>query len=176
MSLAYHEKYTLKDYRQWQGNWELVYGEPIAMTPSPLFIHQFINLKIARQLDEQLDNCPNCHAVFETDVEFSNETVVRPDTMVICYEPDEKLTQAPELVFEVISPSTAKRDELLKFDLYQSAAVKYYCLVYPEVKKATLYELIENKYQKLGEFSDECFDFELSECNIYFDFGFIWKK
>ena len=176
MNLAYSEKYTIEDYSTWDGDWELVRGEAYAMTPSPAYDHQYINLKIARQLDEKLDNCQKCHAVIETDVEFSEDTVVRPDSMVICYEPDSKLTKAPVLVFEVISKSTAKRDEILKFDLYQSEGVKYYILVYPENRKAKLYQLIDFKYQKLGDFSDETYTFELGGCDINFDFSFIWRK
>jgi hypothetical protein len=58
-----------------------------------------------RQLDESLDDCPHCHAAFGIDVEFAQDTVVRPDVLVICYQPDgDRLTRAPDLVFEVISP------------------------------------------------------------------------
>jgi len=176
MKLAYSEQYTVKDHALWDGDWELVRGEAFAMSPSPLYSHQHISLKIARQLDEQLDDCPKCHAVIETDVTFSEDTVVKPDSMVICYEPEQKLTKAPDLVFEVISKSTAKRDEILKFDLYQTEAIKYYVLVYPDCNKAKVYQLIDFKYQKLGDFSDENFLFELNGCSINFDFGFIWQK
>jgi len=176
MDPAYSEKYTVRDHSAWDGDWELVRGEAFAMSPSPSYNHQYINLKIARHLDEQLDDCTKCHAVIETDVTFCDDTVVKPDSMVICYEPDQKLTKAPDLVFEVISKSTAKRDEILKFDLYQSEAIKYYVLVYPESNKAKVYQLINYKYQKLGDFSNESFIFELSGCEINFDFNFIWRK
>lgn len=176
MNIAYSEKYTTEDYCIWNGDWELVRGEAYAMAPSPTYDHQYVNLKIARQLDEKLDSCQKCHAVIETDVEFSEDTVVRPDSMVICYEPDSKLTKAPVLVFEIISKSTAKRDEILKFDLYQSEGVKYYILVYPDNRKAKLYQLIDFKYQKLGDFSDETYTFDLGHCDINFDFNFIWRR
>jgi hypothetical protein len=39
-----------------------------------------------------------------------------------------------------------------------------------------VYQLIDNKYQKQGDFSDTSYVFELSGCDISFDFGFIWKK
>lgn len=134
--LAYTEKYTIEDYNLWEGYWELVAGDSYAMTPSRLYGHQFVNLKIARQLDEKLDNCTQCHAILEMDLHISDDTVVRPDSMVICYEPDETLTKIPEIIFEVISKSTARREEILKFDLYQTERVKFYILVYPETKKA----------------------------------------
>ncbi len=174
--LAYSEKYTIEDYKQWEGDWELIYGDVYAMAPSLMFTHQFSNLKIARLLDEALDGCPSCYATMEMDWDISHDTVVRPDCMVICYEPDERLTKAPEIIFEVVSLSSAKRDENLKFHLYQEEGVKYYILVYSNSKKAKLYKLIDSQYQKIGDFSQERYDFELEKCTIDFDFGFIWKR
>ena len=175
-NLAYIEHYTVDDYKHWEGDWELIYGQPYAMAPSPMFGHQFTAMKISRQLDVSLDDCKECYALFETDVEFGEDTVVRPDCMVICYEPIDTITKAPEIVFEVISKSSAKRDETLKFELYQNEGVKYYILVYPDVKKAKLYKLKDGRYIKQGDFSDEKYTFNTSKCDIEFDFDFIWKK
>jgi Uma2 family endonuclease len=172
----YIERYSASDHRQWQGDWELIHGFPHAMTPSPTFMHQRVALRIARLLDEMLEQCPACHAVFETDVEFSEDTVVRPDCMVICYEPeDERLTRAPELIFEVVSKTSARRDELLKFDLYQHEGVAHFVLVYPDQRKAKVYQLMDGAYRKVGDFSREVRLFDLSKCAIDFDFGFIWQ-
>lgn len=112
MSLAYCETDTINDHTNGEGDWELIDGKPCAMASSPFYDQQFSNLKIARQLGEQLDNCPHCHAVIETDVSLSDDTVVRLDTMVICYEPKNKLDKARSLIFEAISKSTARRRSL----------------------------------------------------------------
>lgn len=173
---VYHEKYTIHDHKNWQDNWEIIRGEAFAMSPSPSYHHQSINLKVARQLDELLENCPHCHAVIELDVTFSEDTVVRPDSMVICYQPEAHLNKAPTLVFEVISPSTARRDELLKFELYEKEAVKYYAMAYPDSHKVKLFELIDFKYRKIADFSDENFTFDLGKCSIDFDFARLWRK
>ncbi len=53
--MEYIQRYTLADYAQWPRDWELIQGQPVAMTPSPGVSHQRTSLKIARQLDEQLD-------------------------------------------------------------------------------------------------------------------------
>ncbi len=171
---AYREKYTARDHAQWQGDWEIIHGDIYAMSPSPSFEHQSINGQIFRQLADQLEECQHCHAVFELDVTLSEDTVIRPDSMVFCYEPEERLTKAPSLVFEVVSPSTAKRDELLKFDLYQQEAVKYYALAYPGIKKVKLYELIDHQYQKVADFTNESYIFNLEKCSIDFNFSKIW--
>jgi Uma2 family endonuclease len=175
-TLAYNEHYTKEDYALWEGEWELIFGQAYSMAPSPMFGHQFVNGKIFRQLDEALDECENCYALFETDVEFSDDTILKPDTMVICFEPEERITKRPEMVFEVISKSTAKRDETIKFDIYEGEGVKYYTLVYTDSKKAKVYKLESGKYVKVGDFSNEKYSFELEKCTINFDFNFIWKK
>ncbi len=173
---TYSEHYTVKDYEQWEGDWELIDGSPYAMAPSPMVTHQSVNGKIFIELDRSLDNCPNCQALFETDWEVNSDTVVRPDMLVICYEPDEKLTKKPELIFEIASPSTVKRDEVLKYELYRQEGVKYYVLVYPEKNMAKVYELKEGRYIKVGDYSDESFLFNIDTCSIDFDFSKIWRK
>jgi len=171
----YYERYTVEDYRHWKGEWELIYGTPYAMAPSPMVTHQSINMKIARQLDEAFDSCPNCQVLFEIDWEVNSDTVVKPDTLVICYEPDERLTKKPELIFEIASPSTIKRDETLKYELYQHEGVAYYVIVYPEKRVAKLYRWHEGRYIKEGDFSDESYTFDLDGCHVAFDFTRIWR-
>lgn len=171
------ETYTVQDYLQWEGDWELIYGQPVAMAPSPGLTYQTLSMAIARQLDESLDDCPLCQALFEIDVEFSENTVVRPDVLVICYQPEgERLTRAPALIFEVISPKTSRRDEVVKFELYRSEGVMHYVLVYPDSKKAKVHTLIEGEYRKVGDFHDGQHRFELPGCAIDFDFSRIWKR
>ena len=94
------QTYTVQDYLQWEGDWELIDGYAVAMAPSPVFEHQHASAKIFRQLDQALDDCPRCQALFKIDVEFSDDIVVRPDVLVICYMPDgDRLTRAPDWVF-----------------------------------------------------------------------------
>lgn len=171
------ETYTVQDYLQWDGDWELIHGQPMAMAPSPAFGHQQLSAAIFRQIDELLDDCPNCQALFEIDVEFAEDTVVRPDVLVICYQPEgERLTRAPDLIFEVISPKTARRDEVVKLDLYRTEGVAHYVLVYPDAKKAKVWRLVEGEYRKVADFHDETHRFELSKCAFDFDFSRLWKR
>jgi len=175
LAKKYEDYYTVEDYKYWDGDWELIYGFPYAMAPSPMVTHQNINMKIARQIDEKLDNCPKCQPLFEIDWEISSDTVVKPDLLVICYEPDEKITKRPELIFEIASKSTIKRDETLKFELYQHEGVKYYTIVYPKKNIAKVYKLKDGRYIKVNDFSTENYTFNLDDCSIDFDFSKIWR-
>jgi Uma2 family endonuclease len=78
--------------------------------------------------------------------------VVQPDICVICDR--SKLDKdgcigAPDLIVEVISPSTGKRDLNQKFNLYEKAGVKEYWVVYPKIKAVCVYILQEDgKYDE----------------------------
>lgn len=171
------ESYSVADYQTWEGDWELIYGQPLAMTPSPGVLHQRVSSAIHAQLFSALEPCPSCEVLFEIDVEFAAETVVRPDLVVICYPAQgDRLTRAPELIVEVVSHLRSRRDEVIKYDLYQWEGVAYYILAYPDARKAKVYGLNENVYVKVGDFFDERLRFELSKCSFDFDFGSVWPK
>ncbi|NEV62153.1 Uma2 family endonuclease [Thiorhodococcus minor] len=171
------EHYSVADYEIWEGDWELIHGMPLAMTPSPGIEHQRASGAIYAQLSQLLDNCPECEPLYEIDVELAEDTVVRPDILITCDSPEgARLTQAPELIVEVISRKTARRDEHTKLQLYAEEGVAHYVLVYPELKKAKVYRLVDGAYRKVGDFQGETHAFALSKCIIPFDFGRIWKR
>jgi Uma2 family endonuclease len=171
------EAYTVADYQQWDGDWELIYGQPVAMTPSPGIAHQRMTAALFRELDTALKGCSPCEALFEIDLELAEDTVVRPDLVVICYPAEgDRLTLAPELIFEVVSSRTNRRDEVIKLDLYEREGIPYYGLVYPEAHKVKLYQLSNGRYIKIGDFHDQSHRFDLSKCTIDVDFSALWPR
>ena len=66
----------------------------------------------------------------------------------------ERIEGAPDLVVEILSPSTAYRDRGLKLDLYQKAGVSEYWMVDPERKVVQQYVLTEGVFRSTGEHSD----------------------
>ena len=179
MALAYQEYYTLEDYQQWHGDWELIEGMPYAMTPSPSVTHQTVSFNIASTIKEQFTNrpscCNNCSILIETDWHVSNDTIVRPDVMVVCQEIDEKVIVTPELIIEVVSSSSTKRDEVMKFDLYQREGVLYYVLAYPEKRLVKIYQNQSTSFSKLADCCTDTVDFEIGECNFTVNFDLIWR-
>lgn len=175
-ALAYEERYSVKDYEQWEGDWELIYGDAYAMSPSPRFTHQMLSFNIAKELNDLLENCPSCEVVMEMDWNISDDTVVRPDIMVVCNQDGERVVKAPLLIFEVASKGSAKRDEVLKFDLYRIEGVKFYGIAYPEYKKVRFYFLDEDKYKKLGDFTNESYEIEIESCKMEIDFKKFWRR
>ena len=167
--------YTYDDYSQWQGRWELLDGIPHAMTPAPSINHQRVSSKIARLLDEALEGCDQCQALLPVDWKITEDTVVQPDNLVVCYPPSGNyLTRAPSVIFEVLSSATRHKDETIKFRLYETEGVHYYCLVDPDEKLIRIYELNEGRYIKQTDAATETFNFNLTKCQIEFDCSRVW--
>lgn len=171
--------YTYDDYKLWDGRWELIYGLPYAMSPAPLIKHQSISSKIARQLEEIFGDCKKCQALLPVDWKIAEDTIVQPDNLVICDEPMDKayISKAPKIIFEVLSKSTAKKDEGLKFKLYETEGVNYYIIVNPDDSVVKAYELKEGRYIKMGDFTNGKTTFKLKDCKetLEFDFSKIWE-
>lgn len=176
MALAYTEHYTVRDYALWEGDWELIHGAPYAMAPSPTISHQRLEQEIAVQLYNELKNCSVCEVLSEVDWQSSDDTVVRPDILIACNVEGEKLTKTPELIVEIVSPTSAKRDELTKFELYQQEGVKFYIVAYPDEKVAKVYRLHEGRFIKEADYSNEQFDFTIRECDLTIDFSQVWRN
>ena len=171
------EYYTYDDYVKWEGNWELINGIPLAMSPAPMITHQAIAGEIFYELRSSSNDCDECLTLSEVDYKVNDDTILRPDVVLTCNETnDAYLTKAPEIVVEVISPSTAKRDEKYKFEIYEKEKVKYYILVYPNDLIAKIYKLDAKEYDKQGDFTTESYTFEESSCKASINFESVFKK
>ena len=173
MSLAerFLPHYTVRDYERWEGDWELIEGIPYALaSPSPL--HQRTLAKVVRIFDEALEGCPNCGVYVELYWYISEDTVVRPDMVVVCSEkPFEKLDFTPYVAVEVVSPSTREKDEELKRILYERAGLRWYVLIYPEEKKVKVFKLSEGFLSLVSSETEDTFEFDLGKCKVSVNIG-----
>jgi len=179
MSVAEILHYTYDDYCQWEGEWELIDGLPVSMAPAPTRRHQNIATEILFALKSTLDEerCPECVLSYENDWKINDETVLRPDIVLACEdEGEDYLTKAPKIIVEILSPSTAKKDETVKFDIYEAEGVQYYIMVYPDDLKAKVYRLKEGRYIKVGDFTHEVLDFEGIQCGLSLDFARVFRR
>lgn len=175
--LAYKDEYlpnyTYDDYKHWEGDWELIAGVPYAMAPAPTITHQEINLNIGFELKTKLKQCKKCTVLPEVDWKINDETVVQPDSLVVCNLANKGayLSQVPSIVFEVLSPSTKGKDRNFKSLLYAQSGVAYYILVEPAGMFAEVYKLKNEKYRLEGEFKEESYTFHIdNECGFEFSF------
>ncbi len=149
-----NRKFTYKDYLSWpEGErWELINGEAYDMSPAPTRRHQSISMYFSGVFSSYLKG-KDCN-VFAVpfDVRFPGgfkadedvDTVVQPDISVFCDEKkldDRGGNGAPDLVVEILSPSTAAKDLKEKFLLYERAGVKEYWVADPANKTLTAFIL-----------------------------------
>ncbi|ADV45509.1 Uma2 family endonuclease [Nitratifractor salsuginis] len=169
--------YTYDDYKKWEGDWELIAGVPYAMAPAPVKLHQKLVGMIFAQIESSLEKCSECEALIDSDWKIDSQTVLKPDVALVCGDENpDFISKTPELIFEVLSPSTAKRDEGLKFSIYEQEGVKYYVLVYPDALMARIYKNDNFRFVKMGECDTERFEFNDLRCPLSFDFDFLFKK
>ena len=168
------ETYTYDDYKNWEGDWELIYGQPVPwnseknMSPSPFFSHQQLGGNFIFELKLNIDNCPNCEVVYETDWVLDDTNTLCPDVVLICNRDKSKnyIIDRPEIVIEISSKSTKKKDETFKLNLYEEEKVPYYILAYPKEKKLKILEFNKkkNSYKSLGYYKDGKFTLKNLKC------------
>lgn len=132
----YQPHYTVADYSQWEGRWELWNGVAVAMSPSPVGAHAKLVARFVTALSTAID-ASACAATVLVEIDWivSDDTVVRPDVTIVCgSEPAGHVKTAPALVVEVLSESTRERDLVFKRALYEEQGVPWYFIVDPEEK------------------------------------------
>ena len=142
-------RFTYEDYRTWPDDerWELIDGIPFRMD-SPSEYHQQISVNLLFALRSYLTgkSCKVYHAPFDVRLHIDGikDTVVQPDVLVVCDKDilDTRWAKgAPDLVIEILSPSTAKKDQTLKLAKYEKHGVKEFWIVDPIRQKVTVYVL-----------------------------------
>ena len=119
---------------------ELIRGR-FYLSPSPIVLHQFIVGYLNRLFFDVADRTGGTAIVAPMDVHLADHSVVQPDVIYVSPEHDEIVQDwmegAPDLVVEVLSPSTASRDRIHKLDLYAAAGVREYWIVDPRQRRIT---------------------------------------
>jgi Uma2 family endonuclease len=139
---------------------ELIDGEHY-VTPSPSRKHQAIVWNLITMIGPYLESHPVGRAFAAPfDVVFSNFDVVEPDLLFISNARLDVLTTknvqgAPDLVVEIGSPSTRRRDEIIKRKLYERFGVEEYWVIDPEIETIAVYRHVGETYQRVLELAVE---------------------
>ena len=157
-------EYTYADILSWDESVraEIIDGE-LYMMAEPSRFHQEISGDIFRQLSTFLlgKKCKVYHPPFgvrlfeKRDAEGKPvppervKTVVEPDITVVCDHDkldDRGCAGAPDLIIEILSPSTRRKDRRRKFRLYEQAGVREYWIVDPETRTVSVFQLEDGRY------------------------------
>ena len=154
-------KFTYEDYKHTPEDkrYELLGGDLI-MVPAPRVAHQRNTKKLANLLDDFVEN-HDLGEVFiaPTDVVLSETDVVQPDILFVRKErshivTDDNIRAAPDMVIEVLSPSTAQRDKTLKRTLYALHGVPEYWQADTDAKNVVVLTLDNGEYKVAGIYGE----------------------
>lgn len=140
---------------------ELIDGEHV-VTPSPNAKHQTIVINLAVLLGSHLRQHGGGRLFTAPfDVVFSDVDVVEPDLLFVSKAREHDVLTAahvrgaPDLVVEIGSPSTRRRDETTKRRLYERFGVVDYWVVDPELDEIKVYRQVDGRYARAAELSLE---------------------
>ncbi len=155
-----NEKYTYQDYCQWpdEERWEIIDGIAYDMSPAPNMRHQGILLSLSRIVSTFLIGKPCVPRFSPIDVVLSDYDVVQPDLIIVCDRnkiTEKNIQGAPDAVFEIISPSSSKKDRWIKQALYEKSGVKEYIIIFPDGNYLERYILGEDGRFDRGEMLEE---------------------
>jgi len=147
-------KFTYHDYLQLSDDkrYELVEGE-LFLVPAPSLYHQRIFKKLGMRLATYVERNHLGEVFFAPcDVLFSDINVVQPDLLFVASERMRILTEAniqgsPDLVVEILSPSTGQRDLGIKRNLYAKYGAREYWIVDPDGKTVEVLSWTETGYR-----------------------------
>ncbi len=166
-------QYSYSDYEQWEGDWELIYGFPYAMSPSPKRVHQFSERKFLRLVEDALSEKRDCDCMVyhELDWIIDDNTVVCPDIMIVCGKfEDDFLRFPPTLIVEIASSKTRLKDRNVKFKLYEANGVKFYLIADPDKQSTDVFILKDNYYQQTNTSSFQI----TNSCTIELALDQLW--
>ena len=181
------KKYTAKEFFEFtkdkEERYELINGE-IYMMAAPNVSHQRLLREISAILTNYLKGKP-CESFFAPldvvlfEKEKKNESdksqnVFQPDVFVVC-DPnkisDKRINGAPDLIIEIVSPSSETHDYLRKFKVYMQYGVKEYWIVNPIKKEITVYFNAEDE----EDYKSYTFDDKI-KVSIFDDFEIDFKQ
>ena len=155
-------KLTYEDYASLPDDerYELIDGELIPM-PSPSVFHQLLIFSIGVPLREFVRRLSLGEVIpAPIDVVLSATDVVQPDIIFISNARSHIIAEAnirgaPDLAIEIISPSTQRRDRIVKRNLYARHGVREYWLIDPYGKTVTVLILGANGYDTYAVFGED---------------------
>lgn len=154
-------KYSYADYLTWQMDEmvEIIKGKVFkpAAAAAPKRIHQKVSLKISSSLYQFLQGkpCEVYTAPFDVRLPVKSKrnedifTVVQPDICVVCDRSkldDAGCIGAPDLIIEILSPGSNRKELKYKYEVYEESGVKEYWVIQPTEQTLLIYTLTTGKY------------------------------
>lgn len=123
----------------------------LLVTPAPTPRHQLTALNLVLALEPV---CPKGHQLFfaPLDWRIDDNTALQPDVLIVSDDAvgEQAITASPLLAVEVLSPSTRRKDEIVKRTRYAVSGVEHYWIVDPDEPSIVAYALRDGRYVEAG--------------------------
>ncbi|MCC8046230.1 MAG: Uma2 family endonuclease [Clostridiales bacterium] len=154
--------YTLEDYLALPDDRrvELIDGVIYDMA-APTYIHQAIGDSLQALFNDYIrrkhGSCRAFTAPVDVQLDCDDKTIVQPDVLIVC--DFTKLRKgrvygAPDLVVEILSPATSRRDRSLKLTKYKRAGVREYWMIDPDYRRVYVHEFEKGEAYEIYDFND----------------------
>ena len=163
------------------GNRYEVIGGELHMAPAPRFVHQRTLLRLASILDALAEEHDlGVVSCAPTDVILCDTDIVQPDILFIDKDRldiiDDQVNGSPDLVVEILSPATRRRDMTEKLALYATHGVPHYWIVNPDDQILIVYRLSGKSYNRVAVHQgDDQFQSALF-AGATIDLGRVWSE
>lgn len=154
-------KLTYRDYLLLPDDgkrYEIIDGD-LFVPPSPVTRHQLVVGRFFHHMMTYLETHP-IGTVFTApyDVVLSDTDIVEPDLLVVlnngrAHISEKNVQGPPDMILEVLSPSTAARDRELKRKRYERFGVQEYWLIDPDQNTLEILALEEGQYVQVSRTS-----------------------
>ena len=184
------DEFTVEDYLKLpeEERMEIIDGVIYDMA-APTDIHQVIRDEVFARFREHIrkkkGKCITVTSPIDVQLDCDNRTMVQPDIIIVCDRNKFKkgrIFGAPDLVVEVLSDSTRRKDIFIKGHKYQNAGVREYWLVDPKKKRVHVYKFGEDEFPTMytfehkvpvGIWNNEC---EVDFAEIYDYISFLYEN
>ena len=157
---------TYEDYLEFPDDGkrhEIIEGDHY-MTPAPKTKHQSLSINLATEMASFAKRHKLGRVLTAPcDVIFSDENVVQPDLLFVsaaraAIVTEDNVQGAPDIIIEILSESTRRKDEVTKRKLYERFGVSEYWIVDLELEIVKIFKLAQQKYDRAKELSKEAND------------------
>lgn len=129
---------------------------------APTSVHQLLSgqlyLRLMEYVQKSQGECVPMYAPIDVQLDQDDKTMVQPDVIVVCDRSkiiNRCVFGAPDLVIEILSQSTRKKDMVTKLHKYADAGVKEYWMIDSDKQKVIVYDFAHEEYMKLYGFDSK---------------------
>ena len=143
--------YRVADYMEYEGEerCELIFGR-LYVTPSPACLHQIVTGSLFAHFLDVARSSGGLALIAPVDVILAEHSVVQPDVLYLSQKnrgiATDRIRGTPDLLVEVLSPTSGRRDRMAKRKLYASAGVPEYWIVDPQAQQIDIFHLEGERY------------------------------